>query len=461
MTMFKEDFLFGASLSGFQFEMGGKESDKNTDWYVWSMDELNALNGVVSGDLPENGPNYWENYGTFHNLAINAGMNALRIGLEWSRIFPGETFGKDTSDLRSIADMDAIEHYKRIMTDIKGHGMKLIVNLNHFTLPLWAHDPLAVNRKTDLTRPGWVDDRLPDEFAKYAAFVVEQFDDLVDYWSTMTEPNIVANLGYLFTKAGFPPSIIVPNLLHKVMGNLIKAHNRAYKAMKKKTEKPIGIIYATVWFNGDDSAKEAFEYSNYRFLDAVKDDCDFIGVNYYTRSVVRRRQKPVIVGDAEIRWENLRGYGYACTPNGRSRDGRFVTDNGWEFYPEGLEKVLRSLHRRYNKTLYIMENGVADTFDVYRAFYLLAHLNVVERLQEECDIRGYFHWSLTDNFEWAQGFSKQFGLVYVDFEKKTYIPRPSYYLFREIGKERSVTHFKGLLDLLEGDNRDRLCQMQG
>ncbi|MFO7882665.1 MAG: beta-galactosidase BgaS [Kosmotogaceae bacterium] len=454
--MFKEDFLLGASLSGFQFEMGGKNVDKNTDWYVWSTDKFNGLNGIVSGDKPENGPDYWENYETFHDLAVGCGMNAFRIGIEWSRIFPKATFGKNIDEIQSIADMDAVEHYKTIMKDIKEKGMKLMINLNHFTLPLWTHDPLAVNRKKDLTYPGWVNDKLVEEFSKYAAFVAEQFADFADYWSTLNEPNVVANLGYLNCNSGFPPSIIAPDLWLKAMDNQVKAHIKAYEAMKDKTDKPVGLIYATIWFDGDDSAREAFEFNNYNFLDRVTEYCDFIGINYYTRTLVKRREEPVRIEDLEIRWDSLTGYGYSCQPNSYSEDGRFTTDIGWEFYPEGLEKIIKCLNERYSKKLFITENGMADALDRFRSYYLLAHLDVVERMAEECNIGGYFHWSLTDNFEWAHGYSKRFGLVYVDFDKKIFIPRPSYYIYKKIAREKSIMKFKELLDLLKGSSHKKM-----
>lgn len=447
--MFDENFKFGASLSGFQFEMGGDDPDENTDWYVWSKDEMNAFNGLVSGDSPENGPNYWENYETFHQLAENAGMTGFRIGLEWSRIFPEETFSATSSELEDLADEDAVNHYRTILQDLRERGITVMVDLNHFTLPLWAHDPLEVNRNRDTSRPGWIDDRVPEEFARFAGFSVEQFDDLVDYWSTMNEPNVVADLGYLSPETGFPPAIFSPELFENALENQSRAHNLAYEAMKEKTNKPVGLIYATVWFDGDGSAERAFEYSNFRFLDSVMDDCDFIGVNYYTRKVVQRRKNPIQMEDYEIDWKYLPGYGYSCEPNGSSRAGRMAADNGWEFYPEGLEKVLIRLHDRYEKPMFVTENGTADALDLYRPYYLLAHLEVIERLDDEIPVNGYFHWSLVDNFEWAEGFEKRFGLVYVDFDEQNYIPRPSYYLYREIIKKESVEEFRGLLDLLD------------
>ncbi|MGC9321432.1 MAG: family 1 glycosylhydrolase, partial [Kosmotogaceae bacterium] len=134
--MFGEDFLFGASLSGFQFEMGrtSPESiDRGSDWYVWAHDKLNIENGIVSGTFPESGPNYWTGFEEFQRLAAGAGMKIIRIGLEWSRILPKPTFERWADDLDDICNTEAIEHYRGIIGDIRNRGMKVIVNLNHFS----------------------------------------------------------------------------------------------------------------------------------------------------------------------------------------------------------------------------------------------------------------------------------------------------------------------------------------
>lgn len=449
--MFDENFKFGVSLSGFQFEMGGSQVDENTDWYNWSTNTMNAYSGLVSGDNPENGPNYWENYKKFHQLAENAGMSAFRIGLEWSRIFPEATFGVD-SRIEDLANMEAVSRYREILEDLTGRGLDVMIDLNHFTLPTWAHDPLRVNREKDMEKAGWVDERLPKEFEKFARFSVRQFDKYANSWSTMNEPNVVASLGYLSPQAGFPPAIIAPDMFAKAMKNQARAHNLAYEAMKEETDQPVGLIYATAWFDGDETAEEAFEYSNYRFLDRTMSNADFLGVNYYTRNVVEKRDEGLEIGGEEINWKVLPGYGYACPPNGSSNDDRFATDNGWEYYPEGLEKVLLKLADRYGKPMFVTENGTADARDTYRPYYLLAHLDILEKIEEKVDLRGYFHWSLVDNFEWAEGFDKRFGLVYVDFEDKEYTPRPSYYLYQEIINQRTVGDHKKLLNLLDGEN---------
>jgi len=206
------DFLWGVSSSGFQFEMGdlsGESVDANTDWFVWVHDKENFRRGVVSGDFPENGVNYWGLYAKDHEIARRLGLNAYRIGLEWSRIFPKSTADvevgierasdgnisnidlddKDLEAFEKLADKKALDHYRLIVEDLRTKGFKVFVCLNHFTLPLWIHDPITT-RATRLKRGprGWLDETTVVEFAKYAAYVAFRLGDIVDYWATFNEP---------------------------------------------------------------------------------------------------------------------------------------------------------------------------------------------------------------------------------------------------------------------------------
>lgn len=161
---FPQNFLWGVSSSGFQFEMGdstGKSVDVNTDWYVWVHDAENIRRGLVSGDFPENGVDYWNLYAKDHEVARKLGLNAYRIGIEWSRIFPKSTATVDVEvkkaldgniskididpkaleELENLANKEALNHYKAIIADLRAKGFKVFVCLNHFTLPLWLHNP--------------------------------------------------------------------------------------------------------------------------------------------------------------------------------------------------------------------------------------------------------------------------------------------------------------------------------
>lgn len=425
--MFPAGFFWGASMSGFQFEMGGQGSvDPNTDWYVWVKNADNKHNGLVMGDNPEYSARYWDDWSRIHQLAQDAKMNMLRIGVEWSRIFPKPTFGLDGGALKASAHQPSLDRYKTILKDLKDRGMHTMVNLNHFTLPLWLHDPVAVNRGERKDRMGWLDHRSPDEFAKFAAVVVSELDPWVDYWSTLNEPNVVAQLGYNLLITGFPPAIIEPAYVETALDHESQAHLKAYDAMKPHTQKPVGIIYASGWATGSRKAQEAaMEAMTWRFMDRLKGKMDFIGLNYYSRIKVAE--------DPQLGWKSLPGFGQGGVANGFSPDGRPTSDFGWEIFPEGLCMVLKALHDRYACPLFVAENGIADHVDRYRPYYMISHLYAVEKaLEMGADVRGYLHWSLTDNYEWAVGRSQRFGMVHLDFDSGILTPRPSYYLFREI-----------------------------
>ncbi|ADN50966.1 beta-galactosidase BgaS [Vulcanisaeta distributa] len=471
MTLsFPKGFRFGWSQAGFQHEMGiPGDEDTNSDWWVWVHDRDNIVSGLVSGDLPENGPGYWSLYRVFHDNAVRMGLDIARVNVEWSRIFPkpmpeppngnvevvGDKVIKvdvDERDLRRLdetANKAAIEHYRAIFNDLKNRNIFFILNLYHWPLPLWVHDPIRV-RKGDLSGPtGWLDIKTVINFARFAAYVAWKLDDLVDMYSTMNEPNVVAWNGYINVKSGFPPSYLNPDLARKALVNLIQAHARAYDAIKTVSRKPVGIIYAnnayTPLTEKDSKAVELAEQdARWSFFDAVihgnlygevredlRNRLDWIGANYYSRLVVK------LISDNS--YAIVPGYGHACERNSVSPDNRPCSDFGWEFYPEGLYDVLTKYWRRYHLPIYVTENGIADSADYLRPYYLVSHIYQVYRaLSDGVDVRGYLHWSLTDNYEWASGFSMRFGLLYVDYTTKRQYWRPSAYIYREIALNKAI-----------------------
>lgn len=469
MKQFPKGFKWGWSGAGFQFEMGlpGSE-DPNTDWYAWVHDPENIAAGLVSGDFPENGVAYWHLYKQFHDETVRMGLNAIRFNTEWSRIFPKPTFdvkvnyevrgGRVVSiditeraleELDRLANKEAVQHYREMFSDIKARGLHFILNLYHWPMPLWVHDPIKV-RRGDLTGDniGWASEKTVVEFAKYAAYIAWKFGDIADEFSTFNEPNVTYGLGYISVKAGFPPGYLSFQYARRAAINLITGHVRAYDAIRLTSKKPVGIIYAaTPVYPLTEADRQAAERAAYDglwfFLDAVakgvldgavqedlRGRLDWLGINYYSRSVVTRR------GDG---YAGVPGYGFACEPDSISRDGRPTSDFGWEIYPEGLYDILMQVWKRYGLPLYVTENGIADQYDRWRSYYLVSHISQLHRaLQDGVDIRGYLHWSLTDNYEWASGFSKKFGLIYVDLATKRHYWRPSAYVYREIARANGI-----------------------
>jgi beta-galactosidase len=499
---FPDKFLWGVSSSGFQCEMGDSSRiglDENTDWYVWAHDKENIRKGRVSGELPEDGPNYWNLYTKDHEIASRLGLNSNRIGIEWSRIFPASTrdvkVDVERADdgkiariaanasimekLDGLADANATRHYREIISDLRQRSMKPIVCLNHFTLPLWVHSPVTAENWKSKTHPrGWYDEETVVEFWKFAAYTSWKLGDLVDSWVTLNEP-VVAAEGYLFPDRGFPPATRDIAAFKRVLCNMVVAHARAYDGIKEwdsvkadaESASPaeVGVVQNITpiqpYRPGKDDATSDFasHVHNTSFLNAVtdgwldeklngvKDDeepkkylsnrVDWIGVNYYSRTVVKTGLTILARLFAGLPYmpDIVKGYGNDCKPNSHSADNRPTSDFGWEIYPEGLLDALK-LVSKYSKPMYVTENGIADSQDKLRPQFITAHLRELQKAitQERLDVRGYFHWSMIDNYEWTDGFKKRFGLYAVDFETKTRTARPSAEVYKRIVETKEV-----------------------
>ncbi|MFH0832881.1 MAG: beta-galactosidase BgaS [Candidatus Aenigmatarchaeota archaeon] len=459
MLKFPDNFLWGTSVSAFQHD---GSHDSNVDWYKWVTDKGNIAKGIVSGDLPENGPDYWHLFRSDHTLAKSLGMNAFRFNIEWSRIFPKSTESvtvnvekegdriinieindKALQEMDVLADKHAINHYSELINDLQSKNLTIIACINHFTLPMWLNDPISAER-------GWLDEKTIIEFAKYAKFLAWKFPE-ISRWATINEPN-VAVMGWL-NIAGFPPAIYDYKKQRKCMVNLVHAHARAYDAIKSVNDADVGIIYAVVpaypLAEGDEDAAKLYDYqSNDWFLNAVvngefdrdfsgnSEDCsdlkgrtDWIGINYYSRAVVRR---------ADNDYEIMSNYGHNCQNNIVSAAGNPVSDFGQEVYPEGFRKAI-SIAAKYGKPIYITENGIADAEDRLRSFYIISHLQQLHKAiyRDRADVRGYFYWSLTDNYEWTKGFAMKFGLFAVN-KKKERLSRNSACILSDIAKKNGI-----------------------
>ena len=465
-------FIWGVVQSAFQFEMGDplrRNIDSRSDWWAWVRDPFNIKNDLVSGDLPEDGINNYDLYEIDHRLAKDLGTNAYQLTIEWSRIFPCPTWGVEVKverdgyglirrvkvpkealeELDRLANRRELLHYRAVLRNLKKLGFTTFVTLNHQTLPLWVHDPLWTRADFDGSKArGWVDEGSIIEFVKFSAYVAWKFSDLVDFWATFDEPMVTVELGYLAPYVGWPPGILNPEAAKRVIINQMVAHARAYDAIKEHTKAPVGIILNIIpaypLDPGDErdvKAAENYDYFHNRLflealnrgrvdldvsgdpvrIDHVKRN-DWIGNNYYTREVVKWVE-PRFEELPLISFVGAEGYGYSGDPNSVSPDNNPTSDFGWEVYPRGLyDSTLEA--SSYGKPVYITENGIADSKDILRPRYIVEHVAAMrEAIEGGADVRGYFHWALTDNYEWAMGFKIRFGLYEVDLLTKERIPR--------------------------------------
>jgi beta-glucosidase len=297
----------------------------------------------------------------------------------------------------------------------------------HFTLPLWFSE-----------KGGFEQKKSPEIFARYATYVVSKLGDLCVDFSTMNEPGVFASNGWLrgswppFKKVLFIDAISFTNsnevraektqnplsaiaLYFRVMRHLADAHNRAYDGIKHVApEVSVSVVKHVIYFhaNWNPLNKIAAFVSNYywthRFMRRVYKKCDAIGLNYYFH----------------------KKYGDTATYE--------KTDMNWDIYPEGLEDSLMML-ARYKKPLYVAESGIADAKDIYRADYITRQVQAMWRVIDKgVDVRGHMYWSLLDNYEWALGYEKRFGLVEVDYKTQKRTIRPSALIYKEICESNAV-----------------------
>jgi len=448
LRKFSNNFMFGTATSPFQAEMGkSKDSiSPESDWYKWSHDNSIIQKTYVSGDFPDDGPDFWDNYKKFIDYAIEMGNNSIRIGIDWARIFKKSTENIEIISSKNekgdiyemsfpddfiqkmdfIADNDAVKHYIEIMEYIKGKNLKLVLTAYHWPLPLWLHDPVKCNENiTNCQENGWVKQSTVQEFGKYVYYIYNKFHNYVDIWNTLNEPNIVAINGYLYGNLeGFPPGLSDFSLAIKVLRNLAYAHNIGYKIIKKLDPASfVGINVAAPYFEPElDTPKNKFivNYVKYMFYDLYLNSAlygnfdssfsgiynesrpgefagtDFIGINYYSRIKVRYVDNDNV--DIRYRFAFL-----PCT---------VCSDNYRDIYPEGIRNVSKTIFNDYRKPIIIMENGVADASGSLRMDFIEKHIIELHKamVEDYVPVRGYFHWSLMDSYEWARGYKDKFGL---------------------------------------------------
>jgi beta-galactosidase len=473
---FPRHFLWGTAIAAFQTEAGGHPSnaDRRSDWWVWSHDPAQIAAGHVSGDLVERGPAHWRRYRQDAALARSRlGANAYRFSIEWSRLFPTSPRGARTPrQLDRVVDKAAARHYAAELRAIRARGMTPMVTLNHFTLPTWLHDPLAVRRAFAGVGPddpipphergGWLDKRTVDQFGRFAAWAAWRYGKLVDLWVTINEPMVVAVNGYVNVPGAFagwfPPGVYSFPAAVLAVRNLAKANAVAYDAVHRQDRRArVGPVQNMIAFTPADpssapdrrGARHADYVFNRVFLNAavrgwddanvdghiaagerradLRGRADFIGVNYYFRSRVTGLPGPVSSTVSLFDFLPAQTYRYKLAPT-LAPCPTECTDFGAEIYPRGFRTVLGEAGT-YRLPVYVTENGLADADDSMRAKYLVDHLRVLRGAMRSglARVKGYFAWSLMDNFEWAAGYYPKFGFFTIDRKE-----RPSARVFRRI-----------------------------
>lgn len=469
---FPRGFLWGTATSGFQTEAGGpaSSSDRRSDWWAWSRDPGLIREGVVSGDRVDRGPGSWTRFrDDFDLVSRRLNGNAVRFGIEWSRVFPRRTprVGRTVTraELRAldrVADQRAVRRYREMLRAARARGLDVLLTLNHFSLPIWVHDPVRVRRAfagrgpndplpADLPPAGWLDPGTVEDFRTWAAYAAYRFGDLVDRWATLNEPLVQVSQGYVtipgVLEGGKPPGVHSFRAAVLAVRHMAEGNAAAYDALKAGSRRraPVGVVTNLLDWRPEDPAKaldvrgarNASQVFNRLFLDAAvrgvydldadgvvdpgerrpgaRGKADFVGVNYYSPARAQGLGAPATPLVPLFDFVPKQVYRGTGNPEGPPcPSGATCTDFGWEIDPSGLTNVLK-LAGSYGRPVIVTENGIDDADDDQRPAYLLGHLRAVRRaIAQGVDVRGYFHWSLTDNLEWAEGYEARFGLFRFD-----------------------------------------------
>lgn len=381
MKKFPEGFYWGAATASYQVE-GGIE---NCDW----------AQAAREGKVPVCGRacDHYSRYKSDFDLAKELGHNCHRISIEWARIEPRE----------GQFDEKEIEHYLNVLTALRERHIKPFVTLWHFTLPEWLAE-----------QGGFENPKAVEYFARYAGYVAQKLGNDCRHFSTINEPLVFASLGWI--RGAWPPFKRNAFLQYlRVQKNLAAAHNAAYDAIQVHAfGAEVSIVHHIVLFHANGNPVNKLrawvmnQLATHWFIHRVRDKCDSIGVNYYQHKKF---------GDSKTYDK---------------------TDMGWDVYPEGLCNALLML-KKYNLPLWVSEAGVADAGDRIRANYITRLINCMHvAIQKGADVRGFMYWSLLDNYEWAAGFDKRFGLVEIDYATLERKIRPSAYVYKQIIEQNGL-----------------------
>lgn len=416
VATFPRDFLWGSATAAHQVE----GNNTNADWWDWEQ-AGHCKNSQRSGDACDQYRRFRDDFALLRQLH----HNAHRLSVEWARIEPqpGEF------------DPAALDHYRAVLGTLRDVGIEPVVTLHHFTNPRWL-----------ASRGGWASPEVVSLFERYVDHIVEALGDLAELWVTINEPNFFATAAYL--QGQFPPGQSNPITLARVVGNLVRAHGRAYQAIhQRRPAARVGVAHHWRLFDpyrpvpGDRlvaSLRDAlfnrafpraladgvlsFPFGYGQVIPEARDSQDFFGLNYYTREFdAFDPGRPLDLFAREVVTDAPRD---AC---------------GAEIYPEGFERVLCEA-AGYGKPILVTENGVADQDDELRPAFLVDHLLALHRaMRSGVPVLGYLHWTSLDNFEWVEGFNLRFGLIHVDFATQERRVKPSGRLYAEICRTGTIT----------------------
>lgn len=417
---FPKGFLWGTATASHQVE----GSNANNNWSAWEVEEGRIRQGHKAGLACDWWGGRWKED---FDRAAETGQNAHRLSIEWSRVQPRP----------DIWDEEAIDYYRQMLRGLRQRGMTAMVTLHHFTDPLWLTE-----------MGGWENDQTPAFFEKYVIKIVEALKEYTNLWVTINEPNVYAVMGYFYEY--FPPGKSDLKTCYLVLKNMLRGHAAAYHAIHTlQPDASVGIALnyqsfkpAHAWMpvegwlarflhnNFNSSFPSTLRNGKFKFafktelIPEAKNTQDYFGLNYYTRSNVAL--------DLTNKKEHFLKLAFP-------KDARISETGHMANVPDGFFEAIRYA-RSFGLPIFITENGIEDHNDDLRPDYLVSHIHQVWRaVNANWPVKGYFHWSLVDNFEWERGWTQRFGLWGLDTETQARIRRTSADIYEAICRENGIS----------------------
>lgn len=429
---FPNDFIFGVATAAYQIEGSKFGNCGSSHWDTWSETPGNVHNS-------DNGSIACDHYNRFYDdldIIKSGGFDSYRFSTSWSRVMP---------DGKSV-NSEGLDFYDRLVDGMIARGLKPNLTLYHWELPSYLADI-----------GGWTNRDIAERFAEFTDVIINRIGDRVDHTATLNEPWCVAWLSYFL--GGHAPGIRDIRAAVRAMHHVMLAHGKALEVLKSHGQSNLGIVLNlghgeparnteadinatktfdaihTRWFMDSlfkgnypkDMLSKVEKYMPENFesdMKLISSPIDWLGVNYYTRGVIKAAPNEP--------W-----------PHFEEEEGALPkTQMGWEIYPEGLELLLKRIYNDYTNEIPIMitENGMANEDvvsndicdDPIRVKYFEDHLQAVIRcIAHGVPVKGFFGWSLLDNYEWAYGYEKRFGLVHVDYKTQKRTPKASFRAFQK------------------------------
>lgn len=449
---FPDDFIWGTSTSSYQIEGAACEGGRTES--IW--DRFCRTPGkVANGDTGDTACDHYHRYKEDIQIIADLGIRYYRFSVAWSRIYPEK--GK--------LNEEGLQFYERILDELDRHGIEPLLTMYHWDLPQWVQD-----------EGGWANRASVDYFMEYAKALLDRFARRVPMWNTINEPFCAAILGYgtgehapghrnwrealaaahhlllshgrtvqLYRQQGYGGQIGITLNMEQV-----EAASSSVEDMEAAARQDgfVNRWFAEPLFMGQYPQDMmtwylpyvgAFDFIHEGDLQEIHQPGDFLSVNYYSRSVIRSANN-----DSLLQGERMPIVGK-------------VTDMGWEIHPESLYLLLKRVEDQYTKGLpiFITENGAAmdDVMvdgliqDWDRIQYIHEHLEACLRFIEEGgQLKGYYVWSFLDNFEWAYGYDKRFGIVYVDYTTQTRTLKESAKWYRQVVKRNGLAELEAIFN---------------